>query len=194
MQIFHNIDAEYHVQHCRSVTLDPLNSTDDEIERKSDTAVGFMQGGRLEGFFFLIRKFLSLGLRRAVCVDFAEVVAHLYLVWRCACDVLFDSVYRFSFRALGEYVVFDAVVMILWLFLCTEMMSRMWSVFQCWHSCCDSVLTDVNGDDVEAVVYVCKLAAKWRQTFHRDCVVDMVCYRSVAQSLPFIFIRLFVLS
>lgn len=35
----------------------------------------------------------------------------------------------------------------------------------------------VNGDDVEAVVAVCKLAGEWRQKFLRDCVVDIVCYR-----------------
>ncbi|KAL6854365.1 hypothetical protein ACP4OV_019268 [Aristida adscensionis] len=35
----------------------------------------------------------------------------------------------------------------------------------------------VNGDDVEAVVRVCELAAEWRQTFHSDVVVDLVCYR-----------------
>ncbi|KAF8395071.1 hypothetical protein HHK36_019011 [Tetracentron sinense] len=35
----------------------------------------------------------------------------------------------------------------------------------------------VNGDDVEAVVHVCELAAEWRQTFHSDVVVDIVCYR-----------------
>ncbi|KAL0282740.1 UNVERIFIED_CONTAM: 2-oxoglutarate dehydrogenase, mitochondrial [Sesamum angustifolium] len=35
----------------------------------------------------------------------------------------------------------------------------------------------VNGDDVEAVVHVCELAAEWRQTFHTDVVVDIVCYR-----------------
>ena len=35
----------------------------------------------------------------------------------------------------------------------------------------------VNGDDVEAVVSVCQLAAEYRQTFHKDCVVDIVCYR-----------------
>ena len=35
----------------------------------------------------------------------------------------------------------------------------------------------VNGDDVEAVVSVCRLAAEWRQTFKRDCIVDIVCYR-----------------
>lgn len=35
----------------------------------------------------------------------------------------------------------------------------------------------VNGDDVESVVRVCALAAEWRQTFHTDVVVDLVCYR-----------------
>eukprot|EP01041_Mallomonas_annulata_P001311 gene1311-2528_t len=35
----------------------------------------------------------------------------------------------------------------------------------------------VNGDDVDAVVSVCRLAATYRQTFGKDCVVDIVCYR-----------------
>ncbi|KAJ9160071.1 hypothetical protein P3X46_025506 [Hevea brasiliensis] len=35
----------------------------------------------------------------------------------------------------------------------------------------------VNGDDIEAVAYVCELAAEWRQTFHSDVVVDIICYR-----------------
>lgn len=35
----------------------------------------------------------------------------------------------------------------------------------------------VNGDDVDAVVSVCKLAVDFRQKFHRDVVVDIVCYR-----------------
>lgn len=35
----------------------------------------------------------------------------------------------------------------------------------------------VNGDDVEAVVRVCKLAVEYRQQFGRDVVVDLVCYR-----------------
>lgn len=35
----------------------------------------------------------------------------------------------------------------------------------------------VNGDDVEAVVHACELAAEWRQTFHSDVVIDIVCYR-----------------
>ncbi|KAJ8339500.1 hypothetical protein SKAU_G00362860 [Synaphobranchus kaupii] len=35
----------------------------------------------------------------------------------------------------------------------------------------------VNADDPEAVMYVCKVAAEWRATFHKDVVVDLVCYR-----------------
>jgi 2-oxoglutarate dehydrogenase E1 component len=35
----------------------------------------------------------------------------------------------------------------------------------------------VNGEDVEAVAAVVKLAAEWRQTFHEDVVIDMYCYR-----------------
>ncbi len=35
----------------------------------------------------------------------------------------------------------------------------------------------VNGDDPEAVVHVVDLALRFRQTFGRDVVVDMVCYR-----------------
>ena len=35
----------------------------------------------------------------------------------------------------------------------------------------------VNGDDVEAVVYVCKLAMEFRQKFHRDVFIDVLCYR-----------------
>jgi 2-oxoglutarate dehydrogenase E1 component len=35
----------------------------------------------------------------------------------------------------------------------------------------------VNGDDPEAVAYVAELALEFRQTFGRDVVVDMVCYR-----------------
>ncbi|NJO17339.1 MAG: 2-oxoglutarate dehydrogenase E1 component [Thioploca sp.] len=35
----------------------------------------------------------------------------------------------------------------------------------------------VNGDDPEAVLLVTKLAFNYRTTFHKDVVVDMVCYR-----------------
>jgi len=35
----------------------------------------------------------------------------------------------------------------------------------------------VNGDDVEAVTFVCQLASDWRAKFRSDVVVDVVCYR-----------------
>ncbi|XP_078055638.1 2-oxoglutarate dehydrogenase-like, mitochondrial [Mustelus asterias] len=35
----------------------------------------------------------------------------------------------------------------------------------------------VNSDDPEAVNYVCKVAAEWRNTFNKDVVIDLVCYR-----------------
>ncbi len=35
----------------------------------------------------------------------------------------------------------------------------------------------VNGDDVEAVVKVSEIATKFRQTFKKDAVIDLICYR-----------------
>ena len=35
----------------------------------------------------------------------------------------------------------------------------------------------VNGDDPEAVLYVCELAVQYRQEFNTDVFIDMVCYR-----------------
>ncbi len=35
----------------------------------------------------------------------------------------------------------------------------------------------VNGDDPEAVLWVTKLAFEYRQEFHKDVVIDLVCYR-----------------
>lgn len=35
----------------------------------------------------------------------------------------------------------------------------------------------VNGDDVDACVKAAKIAARFRQQFHRDIIIDLVCYR-----------------
>lgn len=35
----------------------------------------------------------------------------------------------------------------------------------------------VNSDDPESVMHVCNLAAEWRATFHKDVIIDIVCYR-----------------
>jgi 2-oxoglutarate dehydrogenase E1 component len=35
----------------------------------------------------------------------------------------------------------------------------------------------VNSDDPESVMHVCNMAAEWRSTFHKDVVIDIVCYR-----------------
>ena len=41
----------------------------------------------------------------------------------------------------------------------------------------DAPVLHVNGDNPEAVVFCMKVAAEYRQKFHRDIFVDMVCYR-----------------
>ena len=41
----------------------------------------------------------------------------------------------------------------------------------------DAPVFHVNGDDVEALNFICQLASDWRATFRTDCVVDVVCYR-----------------
>jgi 2-oxoglutarate dehydrogenase E1 component len=41
----------------------------------------------------------------------------------------------------------------------------------------DSPIFHVNGDNVEAVTFVCQLAADYRAKFKKDVVVDIVCYR-----------------
>jgi 2-oxoglutarate dehydrogenase E1 component len=41
----------------------------------------------------------------------------------------------------------------------------------------EAPILHVNGDDPEATVFAVELALRFRQRFHRDVVVDMVCYR-----------------
>lgn len=41
----------------------------------------------------------------------------------------------------------------------------------------DSPVLHVNGDDAEAVVYAVEFATEYRQKFHKDVWIDMVCYR-----------------
>ena len=41
----------------------------------------------------------------------------------------------------------------------------------------DAPIIQVNGDDIEAVVFASELAAQYRQKFNKDIFIDMVCYR-----------------
>jgi 2-oxoglutarate dehydrogenase E1 component len=40
----------------------------------------------------------------------------------------------------------------------------------------------VNGDDPEAVVFACQIAMDYRQEFHKDVVVDIVCFRRLGHN------------
>lgn len=41
----------------------------------------------------------------------------------------------------------------------------------------DAPIIQVNGDDIEAVIYASEMAAEYRQKFHKDVFIDMVSYR-----------------
>ncbi|HHV47767.1 MAG TPA: 2-oxoglutarate dehydrogenase E1 component [Rhodocyclaceae bacterium] len=46
----------------------------------------------------------------------------------------------------------------------------------------DAPIFHVNGDDPEAVALVTQLAVEYRQTFHKNVVVDIICYRKLGHN------------
>jgi len=47
---------------------------------------------------------------------------------------------------------------------------------------CEAPIFHVNGDDVEAVAYVTKLAVEYRQQFGKDVIVDIYCFRKLGHN------------
>jgi 2-oxoglutarate dehydrogenase E1 component len=46
----------------------------------------------------------------------------------------------------------------------------------------EAPILHVNGDDPEAVVMVAEIALDFRMKFHKDVVVDMVCFRTLGHN------------